>query len=568
MKKKRSFIMGCLLLVAMLPYTFFASAQTKVTVKVEDNSYRVIRGKVTDAEGHSLPGVNVRVKGVQGGTVGDIDGNFMLSAPREDVVLIVSYIGMVTQEVTVKVSDETPYPVSEFGDYRISHDTMTLEAVFYPPFKGAVELTYEEIQKDLKNIGVISGISEEAIRLFLLEKRYFETYVLAKGTKAREGSDGYIEYTFNTSLKPTPKMNEDGTVDFHTLENVNHIKSGDVVAILHPEDRGDNGTDILGRPVYPRKVKRAVFRYGKNMEVSEDKLKLISKVDGHVTLENDKVFVSNVLELVDVDASTGDINYSGSVMIKGNVLAGFSVKAAGDISVSGIVEGATIIADGDITFNRGVQGMNKAVIKAGGNIVSKFIESASSVEAGGNIESDSILHSKVRAKGTIKASGRNGLIVGGEVRSICLVEAKNIGNEMGTATVVGVGVDPAAKKRVDELKTSLQKLGDSKIQLNQIMTALRKKQEIEGKLAPDKVELQQKTMRNLVMIEKDLTEQKNELEQLRQQLGEDVNARVRVSGNIYVGVKLIFGEQNYFIKEKRTFCQFVKDKADIKWQSL
>lgn len=54
--------MGCLLLVAMLPYTFFASAQTKVTVKVEDNSYRVIRGKVTDAEGHSLPGVNVRVK--------------------------------------------------------------------------------------------------------------------------------------------------------------------------------------------------------------------------------------------------------------------------------------------------------------------------------------------------------------------------------------------------------------------------------------------------------------------------------------------------------------------------
>ena len=106
MKKKRSFIMGCLLLVAMLPYTFFASAQTKVTVKVEDNSYRVIRGKVTDAEGHSLPGVNVRVKGVQGGTVGDIDGNFMLSAPREDVVLIVSYIGMVTQEVTVKGSQK------------------------------------------------------------------------------------------------------------------------------------------------------------------------------------------------------------------------------------------------------------------------------------------------------------------------------------------------------------------------------------------------------------------------------------------------------------------------------
>ena len=473
-----------------------------------------------------------------------------------------------SKETTLKVSDEAQLVYGEFGDYRISQDCMRLEAYFYPPFIGGSELDKNEIIQDLKHMGVNYGIDESVIDTFINERQYGKPYVIAVGKEPRNGKDGYIEYKFNRELKPRPKMNDDGTVDFHSLENVNHVKQGDVVAVLHPEDMGDAGTDIFGKNVNPERVKHIVFRFGRNLLISEDGRQLISQVNGHVILENDKVFVSNVLELVDIDNSTGDIEYNGDIMVKGNVLAGFSVKAAGDISVSGIVEGATIIADGDITFNRGVQGMNKAVIKAGGNIVSKFIESASSVEAGGNIESDSILHSKVRAKGTIKASGRNGLIVGGEVRSICLVEAKNIGNEMGTVTVVGVGVDPAAKKRVDELKTSLQKLGDSKIQLNQIMTALRKKQEIEGKLAPDKVELQQKTMRNLVMIEKDLTEQKNELEQLRQQLGEDVNARVRVSGNIYVGVKLIFGEQNYFIKEKRTFCQFVKDKADIKWQSL
>ena len=62
MKKKRSLIIGCLLLAALLPYTFFASAQTKVTVKVQDYSYRVVKGKVTDSEGQSLPGVNVRVR--------------------------------------------------------------------------------------------------------------------------------------------------------------------------------------------------------------------------------------------------------------------------------------------------------------------------------------------------------------------------------------------------------------------------------------------------------------------------------------------------------------------------
>lgn len=106
MREKRSFIIGCLLMVALFPCTFFASAQTKVTVSVQDNSYRVIRGKITDSEGHSLPGVNITMKGVTGGTVSDIDGNFMLSVPRENVTIRVSYIGMVTQDVLIKAKQD------------------------------------------------------------------------------------------------------------------------------------------------------------------------------------------------------------------------------------------------------------------------------------------------------------------------------------------------------------------------------------------------------------------------------------------------------------------------------
>lgn len=469
---------------------------------------------------------------------------------------------------TMKVSDMTAVSIAEFGDYRMSSDCMTLEAVFYPPFLGGEELTAAEIRRDIENVGVKSGIDEEAIRRFIEEHRYFETYIVAKGTPAREGSDGYVEYKFNTELKPRPKMNEDGTVDFHTLENVNHVKAGDTVAVLHPEDRGENGIDLLGRGVYPRKVKHIIFRHGKNLAPSENGLSLITKVSGHVMLEGDKIFVSDVLDLVNVDASTGDIDYDGNVDVKGNVLAGFSVKASGNVTVSGIVEGASIIAGGNITFNRGVQGMNKAVIKAGGNIVSKFIESALLVQADGSIETDSILHSKVQAKGTITATGKNGLIVGGDVRSIVLVQAKNIGNEMGTVTVVGVGVDPAAKKRVDELKRSLDQLGNNKIQLNQVMSSLRKKQQTAGRLEPDKVELLQKTMRNLILIEQDLTAQKNELEEIRLQISEDSNARIKVNGNAYVGTKMMFGDQCYFLKEKYSFCQFMKEKGEVKCLTL
>lgn len=465
---------------------------------------------------------------------------------------------------TVKVSNEFCFSFGEFGVYTMSPDLMIMEAVFYPPFEGASMMKEEEIVKDIMNLGVKSGIKKEVIQGFLNEREYGKHYIVAEGRKAEEGRDGYIEYKFNTELKPTPKMNEDGTVDFHTLENVNHIQAGDIVAVLHPEKQGEPGEDLLGRSVFPKKVRRVVFRHGRDLIVSEDGLSLISNVNGHVTLEGDKVFVSNVLEVVDVDNSTGDIDYQGNINIQGNVLAGFSVKASGDISVSGIVEGATIIAGGDITFNRGVQGMNRAVIKAGGNIVSKFLESVELVEAGGNIETDSILHSKVTAKGSVRAAGKKGLIIGGEVRSTTLVEAKNIGNTMGTATVISVGVDPAAKRRVDELQKDLQRMGDDKIRLYQLVTSLRKKQDADGSLSSEKQQTLQTTMKNMLLLEKDLSQKKKEYEELKNAILEDSNARIKVSGTAHNGTKLVFGDQFMYLKQKYDHCQFIKDRADIK----
>ena len=422
----------------------------------------------------------------------------------------------------LKVSDEKVHQYSEFGDYRISADCMKVEAVFYPPFVGGGVLTSGEIIKDLQYLGVKHGIDNQIIEQILSHREYGEAYKIAVGTQPRDGSDGYIEYKFNTELKPRPKMNDDGTVDFHTLENINHVNKGDVVAVLHKEDRGDDGIDVLGRRVPPRKVKHVIFRYGRNLSQSEDGTELMSQVSGHVILENDKIFVSNVLELVNVDNSTGDIDYEGDVVVKGNVLAGFTVKATGDITVSGIVEGATVIA------------------------------------------ADSILHSKVTAKSTIKASGRNGLIIGGDVKAVNMIEAKTIGNAMGTNTSVGVGVDPSMKRRVDELKNSLGKLGDNKIQLNQLLNALRKKQDSEGGLDEAKHELQMKTMRNVIMLEQEINKQKKELEELRCQIGEEKHACIKVSDAAYAGVKLTFGDQCMFLKQKYDYCQFVKEGADIK----
>ena len=63
---------------------------------------RTVTGKVTSAnDGSGLPGVNVILKGTTTGTVTDIDGNYKISITGDDAVLVYSFIGLITQEVTV-----------------------------------------------------------------------------------------------------------------------------------------------------------------------------------------------------------------------------------------------------------------------------------------------------------------------------------------------------------------------------------------------------------------------------------------------------------------------------------
>lgn len=60
-----------------------------------------ISGKVVDEKGLGIPGVSVLIKGTKKGTVTDIDGNFVMAAVSAKDILVFSYIGMETQEITV-----------------------------------------------------------------------------------------------------------------------------------------------------------------------------------------------------------------------------------------------------------------------------------------------------------------------------------------------------------------------------------------------------------------------------------------------------------------------------------
>ena len=60
---------------------------------------QTITGNITD-ETSPLPGVTVVEKGTSNGTTSDFDGNFTISVADENSILVFSYLGFITQEVS------------------------------------------------------------------------------------------------------------------------------------------------------------------------------------------------------------------------------------------------------------------------------------------------------------------------------------------------------------------------------------------------------------------------------------------------------------------------------------
>lgn len=89
---------------AMLPKNQMVLAITKASNTPAGTPADVkapIRGVVSDEKGSPLPGATVSIKGTQLGTTTDANGRFSLNVPADARVLVISFIGMTTQEVTL-----------------------------------------------------------------------------------------------------------------------------------------------------------------------------------------------------------------------------------------------------------------------------------------------------------------------------------------------------------------------------------------------------------------------------------------------------------------------------------
>lgn len=428
------------------------------------------------------------------------------------------------------------------------------------------QISPEDILNYLAEQGIIYGIRENEIRAYCQDKEYSKELTAACGKEPVNGKDAELVYDFDISkgLRFTEK--EDGSIDFHNLNNVINVNKNDVLCHIIPVQEGEDGIDVYGDVVAYKKGSTVSFNSGNNTYVSEDGLKLLASSDGSAEILNDKVYVESVYKVENVDNETGNIDFVGNVVINGDVKAGFSVVSKGDIKIRGMVEGAHIKAEGEVVIGKGMNGMGKGTICAKGNITSKYIENATIV-TDKCIYAEALINSDVTAKESIILRGSSAAIIGGTSQAENMIFAKTIGSKTNAETNVIINLTRymeeqklyAAKKKIND---SLQKELDLK---NKELKEIEEKNDVimsSGMDANSKNSIKKQLVLKKIKVN-------NEIQDLQRQLTEIVptdnvaNHKIVCKGIMYANTRITIGWMKHRVRQDISYSKIYNDGNDI-----
>ncbi|MBN2439827.1 MAG: FapA family protein [Spirochaetales bacterium] len=462
------------------------------------------------------------------------------------------------------------FDYNPINDATISVDIFDMEMKAYievtPPRLGGADLTYDNIIAILNNNGVVHGILEDEVRQFEDYPQYNSRFLIAEGSKPQNGSDAVVQYHFNKERGHIQLHEEGGRVDFKELNLIENVVAGQVLAKKTPPQKGIDGRTVTGKTIPAKSGNDVAIVIGKNVKLSEDGTTAISEINGQVMLLAGKINVEPIYTVNgDVNLQTGNILFLGTVIVKGSVLDGFSIKAAGNIEIKGNVGKCILDAEGDIIVHQGILGKNGGQVKTGKSVFSKFIEHARVEATDYVVVNEGILHSMVDANKKIICQGRRASIVGGKLRASEEINAKNLGSIAGTETVLEVGYDPSSKERLgslDKKKTDIEKDLDE-IELN-IKTLLNLKK-VQRKLSEEKqnylTELSSK--RDTIKTEVDLLN--TEIDEIKAHLMSiKKQGKISASEKVFPGVKLYIRDAYLEVKNEFKFVTFIMENNNVR----
>ena len=446
----------------------------------------------------------------------------------------------------------------------VTKDEMTGSIVVSPPSMSGSEASFDMIKRAILQQDVVEAcIEEDKIKEFVDTPVYDVPFEVAKAIMPVDGHDAYISYNFETDPKKLrAQVDEEGNVDYKKLNNIQNVIADQPLAQKIPAQRGKGGKTLFGRYLEAKNGKDIQIQLGANVKLDRDGVTIKAEIDGEVMLVNGKVTVEPIKYLDAVNVKTGDVKFVGTVVIKGNVQEGYKVEAT-NIEVNGIVDKSRLEATGNIIVRQGIFGKGEGFIKAGKSLWAKFINDTT-VEVEENvIVSDSIVNSTVTAMKNIVLRGKKAQIIGGHLMATEEICARKVGSPGGgTETILEVGVDPRAKKRLEELQNQQAKSTKEYENCDLDIQTLEQQKKLRKKLPQEKEEKLKTLKERCEQISEELEVMTDEINKIQEHL-RDLKAigKVKVEGDVYAGVKIYIRDVLDEVKIDTKSVTFFYDKA-------
>lgn len=445
----------------------------------------------------------------------------------------------------------------------VSDDQMAATVQLIEPYNPNT-INEQAIRDWLKANKITYGINEDSVKQ--IANQFDESIFpisIAKGKVPVDGIDGKITFV----SEQNDSINIDDKRNFRDIKRIPSLEENEKIAVLTPPIDGETGSNIFGKKLVFRKAKSVKVQAGKNVVFKAEDQSFYSEIKGKLSVTGNKIHVYNTYELnEDLSMKSGNIDFVGSVVIRGNVPTGYRVEAEGDIHIYGLVEASYIKAGGNVTITEGISGLKKGEINAEGDINIGYINQAK-VEAGHNINvQNSIMHSECVAKEHIYC--HSGSIIGGSCSAGVTIVANEVGNKMDTKTEISIGIDKGQYDLESQFNLARITLISEIEKLKKLGDNLENKAKVGGGLSSKERIFLIKQKNTLQVTKNKLAKIEDKINSLTVSIGDEEKARLIVKKTLHPNVDLRFGKYRRTTDSDHKFTQVYIEDGEITVKSL
>ena len=455
----------------------------------------------------------------------------------------------------------------------VDNDHMTASISMEPPVNGGAAVTEEQVRAEMTTRGVIAGIMDDVLR-HTIEQGVGSYVCIAKGLQPTPGQPtvftNLIESPHDHHAQPEEAEGEEEEQedDDYTYERIDYRDLGNLVLVTPgiplmrrtPAVPSIPGFDVTGKVLELAPIKDEPFaEHLTGVQISpEDPNLLSAAISGAPRVMPRGVSVVSLVEVDSVDLNTGNIDFDGSLKVRGDIVAGMRVHVTGDVIVGGTIEAADIYAGGNVTVNGGIVGMTETV-GADGQVQSR----AARVVCEGSIKARYIFNARIDTRKMVAAereirqsivdSGDNVIvgppgslrsaIVGGRIRALISVHSGAIGSMSGVRTDIQVGLNPRADIKAEELRKKRNELSEQNAKLEKLILFLNANPQ------KDINNIGQRARSTLRQTITELTELAAQEREVAKAMVPKADAYISVKKHIFSGVSVRVGNKMLEFKE-------------------